>query len=87
MARNYATSADYQSYTGQTPPADIDARLGRASRFLDSDVFRLCWFEADEDGYPSNAIVAEPSRQRCARRCSGGRRPATSWGPEGSGTP
>lgn len=59
MARNYATSADYQSYTGQTPPADIEARLGRASRFLDSDVFRLCWFEADEDGYPANAIVAE----------------------------
>ncbi|MGX1909002.1 hypothetical protein ACWIID_09085 [Streptomyces phaeochromogenes] len=59
MARNYATSADYQSYTGQTPPADIEARLARASRFLDSNVFRLCWFEADEDGYPANAIVAE----------------------------
>lgn len=59
MARNYATSADYQSYTGQTPPADIEARLGRASRFLDSDVFRLCWFEADEDGYPSNEVVRQ----------------------------
>ncbi|WP_328846120.1 hypothetical protein [Streptomyces sp. NBC_00258] len=59
MARNYATSADYQSYTGQTPPADIEARLGRASRFLDSDVFRLCWYEVDEDGYPSNAVVRQ----------------------------
>ncbi|MFE6487977.1 hypothetical protein ACFVGN_34285 [Streptomyces sp. NPDC057757] len=59
MARNYATSADYQAYTGKTPPADIDARLSRASRFLGSAVFRLCWYEVDEDGYPSNAIVAE----------------------------
>lgn len=59
MARTYATSADYLAYTGQTPPADIDARLGRASRFLDSDVFRLCWFVADEDGLPTNTVVAE----------------------------
>ncbi|MFJ5259091.1 hypothetical protein ACIQAC_01270 [Streptomyces sp. NPDC088387] len=59
MARIYATSADYHSYTGQTPPADIDARLGRASRFLDSEVFRLCGYEVDEDGYPSNTVVRE----------------------------
>ncbi|MFC9847791.1 hypothetical protein ACFWFF_01575 [Streptomyces sp. NPDC060223] len=59
MARIYAVSADYQSYTGQTPPADIAARLARASRFVESSVFRLCWYEVDEDGYPSNAAVAE----------------------------
>ncbi len=59
MARNYATQADYETYTGQTAPADIVARLGRASRFLDSAVFRLCWYEVDEDGYPSNTVVAQ----------------------------
>lgn len=59
MARIYATSADYLAYTGLTPPSDIDARLARASRFLGSEVFRLCWYEVDEDGYPSNATVAE----------------------------
>lgn len=59
MARIYATSADYLAYTGQAPPADIDARLARASRFLGSDVFRFCGFEVDEDGYPSNTLVAE----------------------------
>lgn len=60
MARVYATSADYQTYTGQTPPADIDTRLARASRFLDSGVFRLCWYAADEvTGMPTNALVAD----------------------------
>ncbi|MFE0132394.1 hypothetical protein ACFWY6_12600 [Streptomyces sp. NPDC059037] len=57
MARIYATSAQYETYTGQTAPADITARLGRASRFLDSEVFRLCWYEADVDGYPTNPFV------------------------------
>lgn len=59
MARIYATSADYQEYTGKTPPADIDARLARASRFLDSEVFRLCWYEASEAGLPVSTVVAE----------------------------
>lgn len=59
MARIYATSADYQSYTGQTPPADIDARLGRSSRFMESRVFRLCWYEVDAEGYPSNSVVKQ----------------------------
>lgn len=59
MARIYAVSADYLAYTGQTtPPADIDARLARASRFLGSNVFRLCWYEVGADGYPSNVVVA-----------------------------
>jgi hypothetical protein len=57
MARIYATSAQYETYTGQTAPTDVTARLGRASRFLDSEVFRLCWYEVDEDGYPTNPFV------------------------------
>ena len=57
MARIYATSAEYETYTGQTPPADIDQQLAAASRMLEAQVFRLCWYEVDEDGYPSNAVV------------------------------
>ncbi|MBT2505155.1 hypothetical protein J7I98_04430 [Streptomyces sp. ISL-98] len=58
MARIYATSAEYVTYTGQTAPADIAALLARASRFLDSNAFRLCWYEADTvTGMPTNAVV------------------------------
>ncbi|QFQ97457.1 hypothetical protein F9278_15935 [Streptomyces phaeolivaceus] len=57
MARIYATSAEYTAYTGQTPPSDIDQQLADASRMLEAQVFRLCWYEVDEDGYPSNATV------------------------------
>ncbi|MEH0650666.1 hypothetical protein QA995_14795 [Streptomyces scabiei] len=59
MARIYATSADYQTYTGQTPPSDIDQQLADASRMLEAQVFRLCWYEVDASGYPSNATVRQ----------------------------
>lgn len=69
MARIYATAADYQSYTGQAPPVDIEARLGAASRFLDAAVFRLCWYRVDAaTGVPSNAMVLEAFRDAvCAQ--------------------
>ncbi|WP_060887284.1 hypothetical protein [Streptomyces caniscabiei] len=58
MARIYATSAEYTAYTGQTPPSDIGQLLADASRFLEAEVFRLCWYEVvDGTGYPSNATV------------------------------
>lgn len=58
MARVYATSSQYETYTGQAAPADIAMRLTRASQFLDSHVFRLCWYQADEvTGLPTNALV------------------------------
>lgn len=57
MARIYATSAEYTAYTGQTPPADIGQLLADASRMLEAQVFRLCWYEVDGNGYPSNAVV------------------------------
>ncbi|WP_180989628.1 hypothetical protein [Streptomyces cahuitamycinicus] len=68
MARIYATSADYQEFTGQAPPSDIDALLAKASRFLEANVFRLCWYEVDADGYPSNATVRQAFREAtCAQ--------------------
>jgi hypothetical protein len=68
VARIYATSAEYQTYTGQTPPADIDQQLANASRMLVAEVVRLCWYEVDEDGYPSNSVVREAFRDAvCAQ--------------------
>lgn len=68
MARIYANSADYQTYTGQTPPSDIDQQLADASRMLEAQVIRLCWYEVDEDGYPSNTLVREAFRDAvCAQ--------------------
>lgn len=59
MARIYASAADYQEYTGQASPADIETLLAKASRMLEARIFRLCWFEADADGLPSNPLVRE----------------------------
>ena len=69
MARIYATSAQYVTYTGQAAPTDIDARLAKASRFLDSQVFRLCWYEADDvTGLPTNTAVTDAFRDAvCAQ--------------------
>lgn len=58
MARVYATGAQFEAYTGTTAPADIGVRLTRASQFLDSQVFRICWYEVDDTGLPSNEVVA-----------------------------
>lgn len=63
MARIYATSADYQNVTGLTPPDDIDTLLADASRMLEANVFKICWYEVDEDGYPSNALVRQAFRE------------------------
>lgn len=60
MARVYATSSQYLAYTGESAaPADIDARLRRASAFLDAQVFRLCAYDADATtGLPTNPLVS-----------------------------
>lgn len=59
MARIYAEAADYQTFTGQTPPADITVMLADATRMLEASVFRFCLFEVDEEGYPSNSVVRQ----------------------------
>lgn len=59
MTRVYATSTDLAAYTGSSAPANADALLAKASRFMDSNVFRLCWFQADGDGLPTDTVVAQ----------------------------
>ncbi|MEU8473759.1 hypothetical protein [Streptomyces hygroscopicus] len=68
MARVYATAADYQQYTGQAPPVDVDQLLSRATRMLEAQVLRLCWYEVDTDGMPTNPLVLEAIRRAvCAQ--------------------
>jgi hypothetical protein len=58
MARIYATSSEYVTYTGQAAPSGIDQLLAEASRFLESRAFRLCWYYADAGtGMPTSAVV------------------------------
>ena len=58
MARVYATADDYATFTGAAAPADIGQLLAQASRFLDSNLFRLCRYEADQDtGMPTDPVV------------------------------
>jgi hypothetical protein len=60
MARVYATAADYQTYTGQTPPADIARKLIDATRMLEAEVFRLCYYTVDDTtGLPTDTAVAQ----------------------------
>lgn len=57
MARVYALSTDYQTYTGTTPPADITSQLTRASAFLDSRVLRAYRYDVDTTGMPTDVVV------------------------------
>jgi hypothetical protein len=58
MARVYATATNYMTYTGQAPPANIDVQLANATRLLEAEVFRLCYYTADTvTGMPTDAAV------------------------------
>lgn len=68
MPRVYATAADYETYTGETPPADIDRLLQAASRMLDAQVLWLCRYDVDDTGMPTSpAVAAAFARAVCAQ--------------------
>lgn len=69
MTRVYAAAADYQGYTGQTPPTDIDVLLTRASRMLEAEIFRLSYYNADTTtGMPTDTRVLAAFRDAvCAQ--------------------
>ncbi|MEU5974394.1 hypothetical protein [Streptomyces sp. NPDC047315] len=86
MARVYATATDYQSYTGQTPPEDIASRLARASVFLDSRVFRLCWYDADPTtGLPTHPLVVAAFRDALCAQVEWGEEVGDTTGAAGVG--
>lgn len=60
MGRVYATSTQYQTYTGQAPTADTDRLLARASTMLETQVFRFCHYQADSvTGMPTDSLVLQ----------------------------
>jgi len=59
--RVYATSSDYVTYTGDEPPAKIDALLRRASAQVESHI-RLAVYDVDDEGYPTDVDVADALR-------------------------
>jgi hypothetical protein len=68
MGRVYATSADYATYSGTTPPDDIDRLLARASELLDAEVLTAAWYDTDDMGLPTNTAVAAAFAQAaCAQ--------------------
>lgn len=68
MPRVYATAADYETYTGETPPADIDRLLQAASLMLDTRVLAYCRYDVDDQGAPSDSdVAAAVGRAVCAQ--------------------
>lgn len=68
MARVYATSAEYLTYTGASAaPSNINQLLADASRQLEATAFRYCWYKADTvTGMPTNALVLAAFRDAVA---------------------
>lgn len=64
----YATAAQYEDYTGQTPPADIDRRLARASERVD-ELLRTALYAVDEaTQLPTDPDYADAvARATCAQ--------------------
>lgn len=68
MARIYATSADYETYTGQTADDDTERLLARASAMLDGRVFRALRYRVDDNGLPTDSLVTAAFRDAvCAQ--------------------
>lgn len=65
----YATAEQYEAYSHETAPPDIEKRLDRASEFLDAQVFRYCWYVASATtGLPTDSVVAAAfARAVCAQ--------------------
>lgn len=60
MARTYATPTDLAAYMGSSAPDDASALLAKANRFIESAVFRLCWYNTDtETLLPADPVVMQ----------------------------
>jgi hypothetical protein len=68
LGRSYATSTDLANYLRAAPPVDADRLLAEATVLLDSRVLRACWYDVDDDGMPTDALViAAFARAVCAQ--------------------
>ncbi|MER6515193.1 hypothetical protein [Nonomuraea sp. NPDC001636] len=86
MARVYATASQYQQYTGQTPPENIEILLADASRMLDRSVFRYCWYTVDSvTKLPTNPLVAEAFAEAVCAQAEWGDEIGDTTGAAGAG--
>lgn len=68
LGRSYATSTDLANALRAAPPVDADKLLAAATAFLDSRVLRVCWYDVDDDGMPTDPRVAAAfARAVCAQ--------------------
>ncbi|MFH9013969.1 hypothetical protein ACH4C6_21640 [Streptomyces sp. NPDC017943] len=67
MARVYATTAEYEAYTGTEAPAGAARLLARASRLV-SAATKAAVYDTDPAGFPSDEDVREAFRDAtCAQ--------------------
>ncbi|MCX5229673.1 hypothetical protein [Streptomyces sp. NBC_00233] len=86
MARVYATASQYQQYTGQTPPENIEILLAGASRMLDRRIFRYCWYIVDSvTKLPTNPLVAEAFAEAVCAQAEWGDEIGDTTGAAGAG--
>jgi hypothetical protein len=68
LGRSYATSTDLANYLRAAPPVDADRLLAEATVLLDSRVLRFCWYDVNDAGMPTDALVkAALARAVCAQ--------------------
>jgi hypothetical protein len=66
--RSYATADQLAAYLHTAAPANAAQLLEEATVLLDSRVLRLCWYEVDDAGLPTNSVVATAfARAVCAQ--------------------
>jgi len=56
--RSYATTTQLATYLRAAPPLDAVALLERATRLLDSDFLKAAVYDVDDDGMPTDSVVA-----------------------------
>ncbi|MFE7073804.1 hypothetical protein ACFU96_27325 [Streptomyces sp. NPDC057620] len=66
--RVYATTTDLANYLHAAPALDAGRLLADASRMLDARILAYCWYDTDDAGLPTDALVAAAiGRAVCAQ--------------------
>lgn len=67
MGRVFATPAEYEAFTGQPAPANVDRLLARASRLV-SAATKAALYDTDPAGYPTDTDIRDALRDAvCAQ--------------------
>lgn len=69
MVLVYAASTDYQTWTGNTPPANMSTLL-RSASLLVREATRNCFYAVDTNGYPTDATTKQAFNDATCSQCS-----------------